>query len=82
VPAHLYSFSFALNPDWSRMFAPQEEILGYLERVAREHRVEPLIRYRTGDAVGALGRGRAAVAERDGPRRLQRAGARLGVRAP
>jgi cation diffusion facilitator CzcD-associated flavoprotein CzcO len=45
VPAHLYSFSFALNPDWSRMFAPQPEILGYLERVAREHGVEPLIRF-------------------------------------
>jgi cation diffusion facilitator CzcD-associated flavoprotein CzcO len=45
VPAHLYSFSFAPNPGWSRMFAPQAEILAYLERTAREHGVEPLIRY-------------------------------------
>jgi cation diffusion facilitator CzcD-associated flavoprotein CzcO len=36
VPSHLYSFSFALNPDWSRFFAPQREILGYLRRIARE----------------------------------------------
>src|SRR4051812_4656052 len=37
VPAHLYSFSFALNPDWSRMFAPQPEILAYLQKIAREY---------------------------------------------
>jgi cation diffusion facilitator CzcD-associated flavoprotein CzcO len=48
VPAHLYSFSFALNPGWSRMFAPQAEILAYLERTAHEHGVEPLIRYGAG----------------------------------
>jgi cation diffusion facilitator CzcD-associated flavoprotein CzcO len=34
VPAHLYSFSFAPNPGWSRAFAPQTEIRAYLERVA------------------------------------------------
>jgi cation diffusion facilitator CzcD-associated flavoprotein CzcO len=45
VPAHLYSFSFALNPDWSRMFAPQPEILEYLERTARERGVLPHIRF-------------------------------------
>ena len=45
VPAHLYSFSFALNPEWSRMFAPQPEILDYLRRVARERGVEPKIRF-------------------------------------
>src|SRR5271167_4052831 len=26
VPSHLYSFSFAPNPDWSRTFSPQPEI--------------------------------------------------------
>jgi cation diffusion facilitator CzcD-associated flavoprotein CzcO len=36
VPSHLYSFSFAPNPDWSQFFAPQGEILDYLRRVARE----------------------------------------------
>ena len=34
VPSHLYSFSFFLNPDWSRKFSPQSEILAYLERAA------------------------------------------------
>src|SRR5688500_18603279 len=45
VPAHLYSFSFALNPDWSRMFAPQREILAYLNRTADERGVLPSIRF-------------------------------------
>ncbi|MCA9541449.1 MAG: NAD(P)/FAD-dependent oxidoreductase [Myxococcales bacterium] len=34
VPAHLYSLSFAPNPDWRRHFAPQPEILAYIERLA------------------------------------------------
>jgi cation diffusion facilitator CzcD-associated flavoprotein CzcO len=34
VPSHLYSFSFALNPEWSRSFAPQPEILDYLRGMA------------------------------------------------
>jgi cation diffusion facilitator CzcD-associated flavoprotein CzcO len=36
VPSHLYSFSFAPNPDWSRAFAPAAEIQRYVERVARQ----------------------------------------------
>ena len=36
VPSQLYSFSFALNPDWSRSFSPQPEIQAYLQRTARE----------------------------------------------
>ncbi|MGY4712412.1 flavin-containing monooxygenase [Mycolicibacterium sp. CBM1] len=34
VPSHLYSFSFAPKPDWSRTYARQPEILAYLESVA------------------------------------------------
>jgi cation diffusion facilitator CzcD-associated flavoprotein CzcO len=30
VPSHLYSFSFAPNPNWSRHFSPQHEIWAYL----------------------------------------------------
>src|SRR5829696_15875 len=32
VPSHLYSFSFAPNPEWSRSFSPQAEIWAYLRR--------------------------------------------------
>ena len=35
VPSHLYSFSFAPNPDWSRSFSPQAEIQAYLRQQAR-----------------------------------------------
>jgi cation diffusion facilitator CzcD-associated flavoprotein CzcO len=36
VPSHLYSYSFAPNPDWSRAYAQQPEILDYLERCTTE----------------------------------------------
>src|SRR5215210_3118884 len=45
IQSHLYSFSFALNPDWSRMFAPQPEIRDYLERCATEIGARPHLRF-------------------------------------
>ncbi len=30
VPSNLYSYSFALNPDWTRSFSPQSEIWDYM----------------------------------------------------
>lgn len=44
VPSHLYSLSFAPNPRWSRRFSPQGEIREYLEHVARDFGLEPLLR--------------------------------------
>ncbi|HET8602997.1 MAG TPA: NAD(P)/FAD-dependent oxidoreductase [Marmoricola sp.] len=49
VPSQLYSFSFALNPGWSRSFSPQPEIQAYLRRTAREAGV--LDRFRFGVEV-------------------------------
>jgi cation diffusion facilitator CzcD-associated flavoprotein CzcO len=49
VPSHLYSYSFAPNPDWSHRFSPGGEIRAYFERVAREHDVERSICF--GDEV-------------------------------
>jgi cation diffusion facilitator CzcD-associated flavoprotein CzcO len=37
VPSHLYSFSFAPNPDWSRTYSKQPEIEAYLRRLADEN---------------------------------------------
>ncbi|HZZ95598.1 MAG TPA: NAD(P)/FAD-dependent oxidoreductase, partial [Jatrophihabitantaceae bacterium] len=37
VPSHLYSYSFELNPDWSRSFSPQAEIQQYLRDTARKY---------------------------------------------
>jgi cation diffusion facilitator CzcD-associated flavoprotein CzcO len=49
VPSHLYEFSFAPNPAWSRRYAPGPEIQAYLEDIARRHGV--LDRIRTGVEV-------------------------------
>jgi cation diffusion facilitator CzcD-associated flavoprotein CzcO len=45
VPSHLYSYSFAPNPRWSRWYSPQPEIRAYLERCAREFAVLPHLRF-------------------------------------
>jgi cation diffusion facilitator CzcD-associated flavoprotein CzcO len=47
IPAHLYSFSFDCNPDWSRMYAPRQEIHRYLKSCAQRHGVMPHIRLNT-----------------------------------
>jgi cation diffusion facilitator CzcD-associated flavoprotein CzcO len=46
VESHLYSFSFAPNPDWSRSFSHQPEIWDYLKRCARDFDLLPHIRFR------------------------------------
>ncbi|MFG3095630.1 flavin-containing monooxygenase [Streptomyces sp. NPDC048202] len=45
VPSHLYSFSFAPNPDWPRTFSGQEHIRAYLERVADDFDLRPHLRF-------------------------------------
>ncbi|HSE09292.1 MAG TPA: NAD(P)/FAD-dependent oxidoreductase [Nocardioidaceae bacterium] len=47
VPSQLYSYSFALNPDWSRSFSPQPEIQAYLKRVAAQSSVMNRFRFDT-----------------------------------
>lgn len=45
VPSHLYSFSFAPNPDWPETYSPAGEIHAYQRRVAEEHHLLPHIRF-------------------------------------
>ena len=45
VPSHLYSFSFAPNPGWSRSFSRQPEIRSYLERVTDSRRLREHLRF-------------------------------------
>ena len=47
VPSHLYSYSFAPNPEWTHVFSPGPEIRDYIEDVARRHDVDRLIRFNT-----------------------------------
>lgn len=45
VESDLYSFSFAPNPSWSRLFSPQPEILAYLRRCAEDFGILPHVRF-------------------------------------
>jgi cation diffusion facilitator CzcD-associated flavoprotein CzcO len=45
VPSHLYSFSFALNPEWSATYSSQGEIWAYLQRTAERFGVLPRFRF-------------------------------------
>src|SRR5436190_4700877 len=47
IPSHLYSFSFALNPDWSRTYSRQGEIQRYLRDCAERYDVLRHIRFNT-----------------------------------
>ncbi|RDW83753.1 uncharacterized protein DSM5745_04079 [Aspergillus mulundensis] len=47
VPSHLYSYSFALNPDWSAQFSSQPEIAAYCRAVAEEHDIPRHITFRS-----------------------------------
>lgn len=47
IPSHLYSFSFAPNPDWSETYSPQPEIRDYLQRCADDFGIRPHVRLRT-----------------------------------
>jgi cation diffusion facilitator CzcD-associated flavoprotein CzcO len=66
VPSHLYSYSFAPNPDWSHRFSPGAEILAYFEDVARRQRVEERIRYRQEVTRCAFEGGRWRIQTADG----------------
>lgn len=45
VPAHLYTYSFEPNPEWSRTFAPGSEIYSYFELVAKKYNIISKIRF-------------------------------------
>jgi cation diffusion facilitator CzcD-associated flavoprotein CzcO len=44
VPAPLYSYSFALNPEWTQRFPPRTEILDYLRRCTDAFGLAPHLR--------------------------------------
>ncbi|MGH3799332.1 MAG: flavin-containing monooxygenase [Pseudonocardiaceae bacterium] len=45
VPSQLYSFSFELNPSWSRSFSGQQEIWDYLRHCTDSYGLRPHIRF-------------------------------------
>lgn len=47
VPSHLYSYSFAPNPEWSRWYAPGAEIWDYVRKCAKDFGVYDHISFGT-----------------------------------
>ena len=45
IPSALYSFSFDVKKDWSRPYAPQPEILAYMESLAKKHDLLSRVRF-------------------------------------
>jgi cation diffusion facilitator CzcD-associated flavoprotein CzcO len=78
IRSHLYSYSFEPKPDWSREFAPQEEILAYIRHCVDKYDLrghirfgaevtgaewdEPTATWQVTTADGGTVRGRALVA--------------------
>jgi cation diffusion facilitator CzcD-associated flavoprotein CzcO len=65
VPSHLYSYSFALTPEWSHRFSPGAEIQAYFERIVDDYELGARTRF--GDEV-------TGCAFEDGRWRLETAG--------
>jgi cation diffusion facilitator CzcD-associated flavoprotein CzcO len=47
VPSHVYSLSFEQNPNWSRRYAPSQEIQEYLLGVVEKHNLRDRLRLNT-----------------------------------
>lgn len=47
VASHFYSYSFALNPDWSRKYSMRAEIQAYFRGVAERYGVTERVRFRS-----------------------------------
>jgi cation diffusion facilitator CzcD-associated flavoprotein CzcO len=47
IPSHLYSFSFAPNPNWSRTYPKQPELRDYLRATAEKFGVYDRVRFET-----------------------------------
>src|SRR5215472_12266918 len=77
VPSHLYSFSFERNPDWTRMFASQQEIWQYLKSCVQRYGLSPYILFNTkfGQGVWDEAAGHWRISGKDN------SGNNLGIRA-
>ena len=47
IPSRYYCYTFAPNPNWSRVYSPGREIWAYLDRVAREFELHDRISLNT-----------------------------------
>jgi len=66
IPSHLYRYSFAPHPDWSREYAPGAEIHGYLKDVAKRHGVLDRVQIANGVKKASFEAGRWHVTAEKG----------------
>ena len=52
IQSHMYSFSYELNPGWSREYSGQQEIWQYMRGVATKHDLYDVIHFGT-EVTGA-----------------------------
>jgi cation diffusion facilitator CzcD-associated flavoprotein CzcO len=45
VPSRFYQYTFAMNPDWTRLFSPGPEIHGYFDAITDRYRLREIIRF-------------------------------------
>lgn len=71
VPSHLYSFSFAPGSNWSRRYAPQQDIVDYLNEITDDYGMRPHIRFNTAASSASFdaGKGQWTVTSSDGQTR-------------
>ncbi len=70
VPSHFYSYSFALNPEWTKQFAPGAEIQAYFEDVAARFGVAEQIQYGKEATSAVFADGRWTIEMSDGTREV------------
>ena len=47
IPSFLYSYSFEANPEWTKTFSSQGEILAYMKHCLHKYKIEEHIQYKT-----------------------------------
>ena len=68
TPAHSYTYSFALNPEWSAFYAPGPEIRAYFERVAEQYGLAKYIAFNSAVTACRFVDGRWQIETSDGRR--------------
>jgi cation diffusion facilitator CzcD-associated flavoprotein CzcO len=61
IPAHMYTYSFEPNPEWSMLFAGGAEIQQYFDRVGRKYGVTNSIRFNEAVVSSIYNRGKWTV---------------------
>jgi cation diffusion facilitator CzcD-associated flavoprotein CzcO len=61
VPAHLYTYSFEPNPEWSKRYAEGAEIQAYFEKVSRKYGVTEKVRFNEAVTDASYDRGKWTI---------------------